>query len=238
MTEAAPPHAPPELGEDYAVEVTTESYRELGRLALFAKSMGPQFCVIGGWAAWHYHGGLGSRDIDVIFPDFRTLDVMLRKYYEKNGYENFGGLLAKRFKKRVQVGTRTVFIEIDAANVTDHVPFKEDRTRTIPYSEVLEHSREWDVGPAAVLIPRPELLVLQKVKAWRDRTWDLDHVAVNPVDIAYLRGKIRKDEYDIRHVAAAVEEPSLMWSIAEKHKCKDLVADALGRLRVGWPMGP
>lgn len=51
----------------------------------------------------------------------------------------------------------------------------------------------WDVGPATVRVPVPELLILQKVKAWRDRSWDLEHVAVSPLDVAHLRSKLWKD---------------------------------------------
>lgn len=111
MSSPAEPAPPEGAAEAYAQELTTESYQELVRLALWAKAMGPEFCLIGGWAAWRYHAGLGSRDIDVIFPDWRMLDVFLRVYYEKNGYETHGGLLSKRYRKRVAVGKRTVFIE-------------------------------------------------------------------------------------------------------------------------------
>lgn len=217
---------------EYVEEVTQESYKELVNLALWAKSMGPRFCLIGGWAAWHYHQGLGSRDIDVIFPDWRILDVFLRAYYEKNGYEAYGGLLGKRYRKRVVVGGRTVFIEIDAASITDGPPFKEDRSRNIPYSEVTAHSVSWDLGPATVGVPVPELLILQKTKAWRDRSWDLDHTAVDPIDVQHLRGKIWKDEHDIRNLARVVRDPERMWEIVERNKCKDLIEDAFRRLRL------
>ncbi|MBI4393539.1 MAG: hypothetical protein HY556_07060 [Euryarchaeota archaeon] len=223
---------PPGFDAEYVAEVTTESYKELKNLALWAKSMGPEFCVIGGWAAWQYHRGLGSRDIDVIFLDWRMLDAMLRVYYERNAYETYGGLLSKRRRKRVVVGGKTVFIEIDAASVTDRVPFKEDRNRSIPYAEVQKHSVEWDVGPASVRIPVPELLILQKTKAWRDRTWDLEHTAVEAIDVQHLRGKIWKDEYDIRAIAKRVTDPGRMWEIAERNKCRDLIEDAFVRIGI------
>lgn len=228
MTDAPPPG----FEREYLEEVTTESYKELKTLALWAKSTGPEFCVIGGWAAWHYHQGLGSRDIDVIFRDWQILDMFLRTYYDKHGYEVYGGMLSKRRRKRIIVGSKTVFIEIDAASAADNVPFKEDRSRTIPYAEVIKHSVEWNVGPASVRVPVPELLLLQKTKAWRDRAWDLAHTAVDPIDVQHLRGKIWKDEYDIRVLANHVRDTARMWEIAERNKCRDLIEDAFRRIGV------
>lgn len=66
--------------EDYRKEVTDLSYRELQDLALWSKYRGPELFVIGGWAAWHHHQGLGSRDIDVIFQDRHVIDRFLYDY--------------------------------------------------------------------------------------------------------------------------------------------------------------
>lgn len=235
MTDRLPtgqPEAPEHVAGQYAAEVTTHSYRELETLALWAKHRGPIFYLIGGWAAWRYHGGLGSRDIDVIFPDRRILDGFLQRYYKANGFENHGGLLARRYRKPVRVGDRTFHIQIDAAGIEQGRPFKEDRERNLPYTELETHFADWDLGRATVRIPTPELLVLQKVKAWRDRRWDLDHVAVDPVDVQYLRGKIWKDAYDIRSLAPAVEAWTVAWEIAERHDCTDLVHEAFDELNV------
>lgn len=224
------PAAPEGLEGQYAEEVTSHSYKELENLALWAKHTGPVFYLIGGWAAWRYHRGLGSRDIDVIFPDRNILDSFLQLYYKANGYENHGGLLAKRYRKPVKVGGATFLIQIDAASLDQGPPFKEDEERNIPYTELENHSVGWEMGQATVRIPTSELLLLQKVKAWRDRRWDLEHVAVDPIDIQYLQGKIWKDAYDIRALAPTVGDWSPVWEISEAHGCTDLIHDALSTL--------
>lgn len=181
---------------------------------------------------WRYHGGLGSRDIDVIFPDRHILDNFLQLYYKANDYENHGGLLSKQYRKPVRVGDQTFLIQIDAAGLDQSPAFKEDETRNIPFTELENHSVPWELDTATVQIPTPELLFLQKVKAWRDRRWDLDHTAVNPVDIQYLQGKIWKDAYDIRNLRHTVERWDVIWEITERNACTDLTVEALESLGV------
>lgn len=228
----SPPPTPQEIQGHYDEEITSHSYKELETLALWAKHKGPIFYLIGGWAAWRYHRGLGSRDIDVIFPDTQILDSFLQQHYKANGFENHGGLLSKRYRKRVDLEDRTFLIQIDAAGLDHGPPFKEDPNRTIPYTELEEHSVEWTLGTGTTRIPTPELLILQKTKAWRDRRWDLEHEATNPVDIQYLRGKIWKDAYDIRSLEPIVEDWATVWEIAQTHECTDLIQDAFATLEI------
>ena len=218
--------------ENYSEELTRESYKELQRLAFWSNRMGPEFYLIGGWAAWYYHRGLGSRDIDVVFPDSGLLDSFLQTYYKQNGYECVMGLLSKRFRKRVKVGSRTVFVEIDAASMDEGPPLKEDPSKSIPFSALKAFHGEWQIGPAAVKIPLPELLILMKVKAHRDRSWALDHEAIAPVEIAYLRGKIWKDEVDIRNLTPQINKWSEVWKIARKYHFDKLAKDTFRNLRL------
>lgn len=244
MTEDAPADpddlpeldAPPEGFEDeYVAEVTSHSFQELENLALEARQRGPMFYLIGGWAAWHYHQGLGSRDIDVIFPHRQILDRFLQTYYKKHDYKNVGGLLNKRYRRPVDVGDRTVRLQIDAAAIDQGPPFKEDEDRNIPYTELEDHHRTWELETAAVRVPTPELLILQKVKAWRDRRWELDHEAVAAEDVQRLQGKIWKDEYDIRNLAPEVGDWSQVWAITDRHDCTDLVEEAFRELGLDVP---
>jgi len=188
----------------YSEEFTKESFRELHRLAFWARSMGPAFYLIGGWAAWRFHQGLGSRDIDVVFMDRQIGDAFLGSYCVQNGYELHGNMLCKRFKKRVVVGDMTVYVEIDAAAMAERCQFKRDRNKRLPYSLMRNHSLAWDIRGESVLTPTSELLLLQKVKALSDRTWELEHEVLSPLDSAYIMSKIWKDRYDISSLAPLV----------------------------------
>ena len=223
---------PPELGIDYSEEVTQPSFRELERLALWARGRGPEFYLIGGWAAWRYHQGLGSRDIDVIFPNQDILDAFLKEYYQQNGYERGGTLFVGAYRKPVEVGGRTVYIEIDAAQIDQGPPFKENETLNLPYTLLEEHSARWAVGKEEVLLPIPELLILQKVKAHRDRSWELGHRLLAPGEAVFLRSKVEKDAYDITRLAPKVKDWKTVGAIAGEHACRDLVSETLRALSV------
>jgi hypothetical protein len=222
----------PELGAEYAAEITQESYREIERLALWARARGPLFYLIGGWAAWRYHQGLGSRDIDVIFLNQLILDAFLTEYCGSNDYERTGSRFAPSYRKAVQTATGTQYIEIDAAQIDRGLPFHENQVVDLPYRLLEKHNQIWKVGRQEVLLPQPELLLLQKVKAHRDRTWDLTYVAVDPVRAQFLRSKVAKDAYDIAGIAPQIGDWELVGSIADKYACRDLIADTLTRLNV------
>ncbi len=226
------PAQPPQLATEYDLEITQESYREIGRLALWAKAKGPQFFLIGGWAAWRYHRGYGSRDIDVIFPNQVILDAFLTEYYRSNGYELTGGLLAPSYRKPVETPKGIRYIEIDAAHLDGGFPFHEDTKLDLPYRLLERYHQVWRVEGQEVLLPTPELLLLQKVKAYRDRSWDLAHRDIDVGHATFLRSKIAKDAYDIRGLAPHVAEWPTVTSIATRSACRHLVADTLAALGI------
>lgn len=221
-----------ESATDYAIEITQESYREIQRLALWAKARGPLFYLIGGWAAWRYHRGYGSRDIDVIFPNQTILEAFLTDYYQSNGYKRTGGLITPSYHKPVSTPNGTQYIEIDAAQLDNGFPFHENTSLDLPYRLLETNNQIWRVEDQEVLMPTPELLMLQKVKACRDRSWDLDHRDVDAARAAFLRSKIAKDAYDIRGLAPHVADWETVASIADKCSCRRLVAETLATLEV------
>ena len=211
----------------YSDSLTIESLRELKNIAFYSSRTGPDIFIIGGWAAWRYHRGIGSRDIDIVFHDRRTLEHFLHKYFRENGFEIFGNPFNARYRKPIASGERTVYIEIDAASFDEDRPFKEDSAIRLPFSELDDHFDVWVIEDSLVKIPCPELLLLQKIKALRDRTWDLVHIARSSQDIAYLNSKILKDEYDIRGIYPFIRDWDLLWSIARRNKCHRFIEDSL-----------
>jgi hypothetical protein len=220
---------------EYEKEVTEESFKELTRLSDWSRQQGSSLYLIGGWASYHYHRGLGSRDIDVVFGDRGVFGQFLADYYRAQGYTPAGGVWERRFRKVLAAGGRSVRIEIDAAHLDDSPPFKEDKERSLPFQLLEDQHRTWTVGTAEVLIPTPELLILQKAKTWRDRRWDLDHAAVAPLDLAAVQGKMRKDEYDIRNLVPHVTSWETTWAITDRCKCRRLIAEVFQTLGVETP---
>lgn len=220
----------PDLGPDYASEVTNASYQEIQRLAFWAKARGPTFYLIGGWAAWRYHQGLGSRDIDVIFQDQSILQAFLPEYYKENGYVKTGGLFHPGFHKPVRTSAGVFYIEIDAAEIGADCGYHEDRKVTLPYRLLERHSTEWNLAGEAVRIPSVGLLLLQKIKARRDRMWDLGHESIDPSQAAFLRSKVQKDNYDIQRLATLIPERAALQRISSSPECWELSAQTLSEL--------
>jgi hypothetical protein len=229
-------HTPAEAEYEsvYDEKITDFSYEELKRLAFWSRIKGPEFFLIGGWAAWHYHRGAGSGDIDIIFSNKTIMECFLPIYYRENGYTEVRGPMGieRRFEKRIPNVGIEIVIDIDATCMSDGQPFKEDRKKNIPYTELSSHFKQWNLGEETVKIPNPELLLLQKIKAHRDRTWEFDNQTIDPVRSEYLKSKIWKDEYDIRHLEHRVKDIGTLWEIADKHKCRDLIEDTLRNLRL------
>lgn len=219
------------LVADYPNELTQASYREIEVLAMWARTKGPSFYLIGGWAAWRYHHGLGSRDIDVVFPNQSILDAFLTEFYLNNGYKRNGGLFDSGYQKQVMTDVGPAHIEIDAAQLDRGFPFHENPSVDLPYRLLEDFHQVWKVGQEEIMMPTPELLLLQKVKAHRDRSWDLQH-AQDATRANHLRGKVAKDAYDIQGIAPHVEDWEKVRSIAHEYSCSHLVFDTLKDLGV------
>ena len=94
-------------------------------------------------------------------------------------------------------------MEIDACTFEDPKPgsFHEDPNKQLPYSLTAEgqHQREVKLEEDAICyIPSKPLLLLYKIKAARDRAYDLKTkgTIIEPVKAERLRGKVTKDRAD------------------------------------------
>ena len=218
------------FADAYDEEITKLSFRELQNLAKWTNGHGLEVYLIGGWAAWRYHAGLGSRDVDVVFPDARIKDRFFGMFCPANHFAKVALLGLDRFRKSVATPRREEWIDIDALSMEDRFPFHEDHGKDIPFRLLPERHRSWDLGGAMVRIPEPELLMMMKIKAFRDRRWDLERKGLAPIESQYLRGKIWKDEQDIRGIFPHVLDTAAFWDIAEQQSVRPMVENALAEL--------
>jgi hypothetical protein len=81
----------------YYPELTTAVFGELKRVgSWFNRFLGFHPTLVGGWAVFQYNpSGLGSRDVDLIFPDRQNKDRTVNLYMLTNGYQR-----AKRIRVR------------------------------------------------------------------------------------------------------------------------------------------
>lgn len=187
------------------------SYQELIKLGHHFAHFGPIPNIIGGWAVYFYNSYYGSVDIDVVGPtmdgrmmyiltDFQGNHDYEEVYIDEMGFE-------KSLKKPVYIGARHIGdIEIDACTYEEEYNvFHEDPDKRLPYAlcerpelrEKLSLSEEDKNN--LIFIPNKSLLLLYKIKAFRDRSYDVTtkRALIAADKMTWLEGKIVKDGSDI-----------------------------------------
>lgn len=180
----------PESG--YAREVTRKSFRELQSIARWLNIHGHSPIVVGGWAAYYYAKGLGSRDIDLILPE-SALPV-LKEYCKSHNYQiNTAPHTRILFSKRIGGGS----MDIDVFTFSHKNRLAKNPRIEIPWSLAKNNCREWKLGKAAAKVPVPELLLLYKAAALIDRKHKVQKWALSRLEKQHLDSKIWKDMQDI-----------------------------------------
>jgi hypothetical protein len=184
------------------------SYKELLDLLLWFHYQAPVPIIIGGWAVYFYNSYLGSVDIDLVGPSMGGLfDATLEGFERERGYQAVTSdplHLGTSFRKPIiDSGELLGYIEIDACTFeNDPRNFHEDPSKELPYSLCRRKDLVLDVSlerNREAKIPTKALLLLYKLKALRDRQFDLqERIGVLSLERqAWLRSKIVKDGSDL-----------------------------------------
>ncbi len=184
------------------------SLEELKDLLLWFHHQGPTPIVIGGWAVYFYNPYLGSVDIDLVGPSMGGLfDSTLEGFERGRGYQQVttGPLtLGNSFRKPIYSDGRLAgYMEIDACTFeNDPRTFHEEPGRELPYSLCAEPGMltSLSLGPKMeAMVPNKSLLLLYKLKALRDRQFDLrrSEPILGAERAQWLRSKIVKDASDL-----------------------------------------
>ena len=188
------------MSEEIANKARRLSRHELFRFNAHAENYGIQTTVVGGWAVYAYNPYLESIDVDVVAPNDRILDV------ESILTEQCGWILTatdmpiwKRFSKRIPDAgpLDNVFFDLLSANLVN--AFHEDSGKRVPFHICLQENhyvRRSINDQISINVPEKELLLLYKLKAYRDRIFDLRSRASNETDRSRLRAKATKDLSD------------------------------------------
>jgi hypothetical protein len=185
------------------------SYQELVNFVRYFSHFGTPV-IIGGWAVYFYNPYYGSVDIDVVGHSLNgTFEQIIEGYERSHGYEItkqdlLGTEIVASKPIRSKAGKKIGDMEIDActyerAGVSQ---FHEDGSKSLPYSLCERNGckREVRIAKGCVCyVPSKSLLTLFKVKARRDRSYDIrtKGATMNPSRLAWLRGKFIKDGSDI-----------------------------------------
>ena len=185
-----------------------ESYKELLRFLRYYRNFGTPI-IIGGWAVYFYNPYFGSVDIDIVGPSMGgAFHDALDSYVHANGYSlvpmDAMGLQVAPVKEIRKKGTVVANVELDAATFEDPAAgrFHEHSKKELPFSLCWEeeYRREVMLAEDCVChVPSKSLLLLYKIKALRDRSFDLMAKAATMPSrrVEWLRGKVVKDRTDI-----------------------------------------
>ena len=191
-------------------ELVTASYTELISFLRHFRHFGTPI-IIGGWAVYFYNPYYGSVDIDVVGPSFGgDFDGIIEGYERSHGYEiiqqgPFGtAITASKPIRSKNTGEKIGDMEIDACSYecASASEFHEDESKKLPYSLCEGEGCKKEVKldkDCVCYVPSKALLTLFKVKARRDRSYDImtKGATMNLSRLEWLKGKMVKDGSDI-----------------------------------------
>ncbi len=225
------------MARAYVPELLDESQKELVSFIKWCnKIYGYYPTIVGGWAVWAYAKHSKSIDIDLIMPTRQSTDSLLLPYYKARGFKE-EGIFTKEYFKEIKTKEGKAKIVIDAASYSNINRLKEEKSIQIPWNLLEKNSKEYDFGGAKARIPVPELLLVFKVKALRDRTFEFKNaekmVSGTPVidpRMNFLESKIKKDKTDIKALLKLELDKNKLEQLLKKTKFKQLFEEAIKKL--------
>jgi hypothetical protein len=162
--------------------LSTESFKELTAVLEWFSQRSFIPVLIGGWAVFVYNSYFGSVDIDLVGPSMsgNFLDFIVQ-YERTHGYEEVHSLgleIEVAYRKPITKGNRFHgYVEIDVCSYeADAGSFHEAPNSKLPYvlCSNTNYVKKAEFNEDAVAyVPRKSLLFLYKLKAFRDRSFDL-----------------------------------------------------------------
>lgn len=188
------------LSEEIANKARQFSRLELFRFSAHAENHGLQTTVVGGWAVYAYNPYLESIDIDVVTPQNRISDAEVLLTEQCGWIPSTTDMpVWKRFSKRIpNAGPHdNAFFDLLSANLVN--AFHEDNRKRVPFHICLQedhYTRRTINDDTNIDVPKKELLLLYKLKSFRDRSFDLRNKEIEEPERSRLRTKVTKDLSD------------------------------------------
>ncbi len=151
--------------------------------------------MIGGWAVYAHNPYQQSIDIDLIYQHGVNIEGIVDElnWVPTESQETQGRILryVKRFDEQP--------LYLDLLSSENSNLFREDNTRSLPFSLALENQNKVTrtVEGMSVNVPKKELLIAYKIKAYRDRRRRVGSEDLPEQEVARLQGKMTKDLTDI-----------------------------------------
>ena len=211
--------------KEYGKEITQKSFKELESIIKWFNIHGFHPIIIGGWAAYHFVQGIGSRDIDLILP--KEALPALNAYCESHG-----------FKLNNQPKTRILFSKKIGSQIIDLDVFTFDHKNKlaknpkieIPWSLSKNNCIDWKIGKNTARVPCIELLLLYKTAALIDRKYKAENWVLQPIQKQHLNAKIWKDKQDILQLQKQEINNKKLGQLLKKTKFKKEYINAINQM--------
>lgn len=188
------------MSEEIANKARQLSRRELFRFNAHAENYGIQTTLVGGWAIYAYNPYLESIDIDVVTPHDRIHDAEVILIQQCGWIPTTTDTpIWKRFSKRIPEAGPHDHVLFDLLSTDLVNVFHENNRKRVPFHICLQENhyvRRSINDDVNINVPKKELLFLYKLKAYRDRVFDLHNKELNEPEKSRLRTKVTKDLSD------------------------------------------
>lgn len=188
------------MSEEIANRARQLSRQELFQFSAYAGAQGIHITVVGGWAVYAYNPYLESIDVDIVTTHDRipNVETILT---QQCGWipTTIDTPVWKRFSKRIPDASPRDNIYFDLLSSLLVNAFHEDNSKRVSFAICLRkdhYVRRSINGHINIDVPKKELLLLYKLKSYRDRVFDLQNRANSETERSRLRTKVTKDLSD------------------------------------------
>jgi len=221
-----------DLADWYNKELTNASFKELINFIKWCnKIYGYHPVIVGGWAVWHYAKHAKSRDIDVIMPTNKSIHQLLLHYYKARNFKSYG-FMVKQYFKEITVKNKKEKIYLDASSYERKNRLKEDPQIEMSWNLLEKNSIEWKTKNFTARVPTKEFLLVMKVKALRDRLFELKEEKIDEEIKSFLEAKVEKDENDIKQLMKTKIRQEKLEKLLKKTKFKKYFDQTIKELKI------
>lgn len=196
--------------------------------------------VLGGWAIYVLTQNEMSVDIDILLKSKKDIDK-IKPFFKENKFkfeQDWKGNITfeKDLEKPLEID------EIKIENIIFDIIVKgepnelhEAKTINVPWSLCFDYNKKVKYQNVEFQIPLPELLLIYKVKAFRDRTYDkfsmMDHFVGKKIWHKRKDFKINKDQRDILNLINSVKiDTFILDGILSKTEFKTHFDETINKL--------
>jgi len=181
---------------DVAGVARQRSRSELLRLSYYLEQKGLEVVVVGGWAVYAYNPYMESIDIDIVVKpdDLTSITTIAQEYCGWIAEAELTDETFSRYSKPID--SERIMLDILSTSFANN--FHEDRTKRLPYELCFQEGnyRRRFIDVINITVPIKELLLLYKLKAYKDRLYRLG-TEKDSKERMRLQTKITKDVSDV-----------------------------------------